>query len=149
VGALDLNPAGLEALLARHAPELESDLAGPFTVLSVSRSGPDVVRCELRASRLIPLEHTDPALHDVFVAVPVSGWVELRADGSIAGSELPRTAPEDEREARAFVRGLIERGAVRGLAPAQREGPPARPTHEIRTEAGGRRVLRRIGFSAG
>lgn len=149
MGALDLDPAGLEALLARHVPELESDVIGPFTVLSVSRSESGAVRCELRASRLIPVEHTDPALRDVFVAVPVSGWVELRADGSIAGSGLPRPGPEDEQEARAFVRDLIERGAVRGLVPAQREGPPARPTHEIRAEAGGRRVLRRIGFSAG
>ncbi|HET7875384.1 MAG TPA: hypothetical protein VFN71_07640, partial [Methylomirabilota bacterium] len=88
-------------------------------------------------------------LRDVFVAVPVSGWVELRADGAIARSGLPRPGPEDEREARAFARGLIERGAVRGLAPARREGPPARPTHEIRSEADGRRVIRRVGFSAG
>lgn len=147
MGLLDEKPAELEAFLSKHAGAIGPDVAGPFRVVSVSRTGKDAVRCEVTAYRLVPVDPADPTLRDVSVPVPVSGWVELRADGSVAGSSLPGPAPEEVREARVFARDLVERGSVRGLSTGPGGPPRGRPTHELQADAEGRRIIRRIGYN--
>ncbi len=137
MGLLNAEPEELEALLARQMPSIDPELAGPFRVLSVSPGGKDVVRCEVAAYRLVAVDPADPALRDVSVPVPVSGWVELCADGSQAARSLPPPLPEAVHEARLFARDLIARGAVSGL-PAGGEGRPrGRPTHEVQADDAG------------
>lgn len=147
MGLLDAGPEKLEALLAERMPSTDPDLAGPFRVLSVSPGGADRVRCEVAAYRLVPVDPADPTLRDVSVPVPVSGWVELRPDGSPAACSLPPPAAEAVREARLFARDLVEQGAVRGLGRRGKGRPPGRATHEVQTDGAGRRVIRRAGFA--
>ncbi len=147
MGVLDAKPAELEALLSRQAASIDADLTGPFKVLSVARSGKEAVRCQVTACRLVPVDPGDPALRDVAVPVPASGWIELRADGTVTASSVSQPGPDEVREARVFARDLIERGSVRGLS-----GDPAgplrgRPTHELQMGAGGRRIIRRTGYT--
>ena len=64
---------------------------------------------------------------------------------------VPPVDAESAHEARTYARNLIQTGAVKGLPPTGRvrrsAGPPVRPTHELKTEADGTRVIRRSGFS--
>lgn len=137
----------LEALLSQHAALIGQDLTGPFKVLSASRTGAGAVRCEVTAYRLVPVDPENPALREVLVPLPVSGWIELRADGSVAASSLSQPGPGEFEEARIFARDLIEQGSVRGLS-SQTHGPlGGRPTHELQTDAAGRRIIRRIGYT--
>jgi hypothetical protein len=145
---LDADPAALETFLESRGASIDPDLTGPFRVVSVSRGARGTVSCELTAYRLVPVEPADPALRDVSVAVPVAGRIELAADGSILASSLPAPGADEVRQARAHAKDRIEQGSVRGITPASVRRPPGRPTHELRTEAGGRRVIRRIGFDA-
>jgi len=142
--------AGLAARLTAALPALAPDAAGPVEVLArVPADGGE--RCEIAAQRLVAVDPDAPGLRDLYVAVPVSGWVELRADGGVARAALAEPEAEAVREARAFARGLVETGSVRGLEAATARapaGPRGRPTHEVETDAQGRRVIRRIGFAA-
>ncbi len=147
MGRLEADPGKLEVQLTGQLPSVDPDITGPIRVLSVSRSRPDAVRCEVTAYRLVALDPADPALRDVYVPIPVSGWVELRADGSQVACSLPPPPPEAVREARLFARDLIARRAVSGL-PAGGEGrQPGRPTHEVQADDAGRRIIRRVGFA--
>ena len=84
------------------------------------------------ASYLVPVDEDDPDLAGVSIEVPVTAAVEIDGEGPIVGIDVPAD-PAAQREARAFTRNLIARGAVSGLAasgpsdvvPGQ---PPARPT---------------------
>ena len=141
--------AELEAQLSRTAASLAPDAEGPVALLSSEPLGAGL-RCEISARRLVAVAPEMPELRDVYVAVPVSGSVEVDADGRVARATLAEPDEEALREARAFARGLVEEGCVRGVAPAtapRRASHPARPTHELRSDAQGRRVIRRIGFA--
>lgn len=147
MGRLEADPGKLEVQLTGQLPSVDPNITGPVRVLSVSRSRPDAVRCEITAYRLVALDPADPALRDVCVPVPVSGWVELHADGSQVACSLPQPPPEVVREARLFARDLIARGAVSGL-PAGAEGRlRGRPTHEVQADDAGHRIIRRVGFA--
>jgi hypothetical protein len=141
----------LAARLTAAPGALAPDAAGPVEVLArASTDGGE--RCEIAAQRLVAVDPESSGLRDLYVAVPVSGSVELRADGGIARAVLAEPDAEAVREARAFACGLVEAGSVRGVEPeaagarARRRG---RPTHEVVTDAHGRRVIRRIGFAGG
>lgn len=85
--------------------------------------------------RLVPLDVDDPALADIYVPVP-----------GVAEADSAGVADE----ARAWARNLLASGGVAGIAATVTSyGPPHRPTHELVEDAQGRRVLRRVGFSAG
>jgi hypothetical protein len=141
------SPEGLEAFLASHEGVLGPDVVGPFRVSAVSRIGRDAVRCAVAAHQLVPADPRDPASRDIYVPVPVSGWMELRQDGSLVAKSLEAPGRAETREARMFAQDLLRGGAVEGLPVARSLGPRPRPTHTLRTEAGGRRVIRRIGFT--
>ena len=147
MGVLDAKPAELEAILSRQAASIDPDLAGPFKILSVAPSGKEAVRCEVTACRLVPVDAGDPAPDDIVVPVPASGWIELRADGTVAVSSVSRPGPEEVREAQVFARDLVAQGAVGGLPGGPGGRPRGRPTHELQTDAQGRRIIRRIGYT--
>lgn len=147
MGVLDARPHELEALLSQRAESLRPDLTGPFKVLSVSRRGADAIRCEVTACRLVSVDPEDPALRDVSVPLPVAGWIELRGDGSVAASSMAQPGPGELQEARMFARDLIEQGSVLGLSDQPHRPLPGRPTHELQTDAAGRRVIRRTGYT--
>ena len=141
------SPEGLQAFLAAHEGMLGPDIVGPYRVSAVSRIGGDVVRCEVAAHHLVPADPHDPASRDICVPVPVSGWMELREDGTLVAKSLEAPGQAETREARMFAQDLLKGGSVEGLPATRSLGPRPRPTHTLRTEAGGRRVLRRIGFT--
>ena len=147
MGVLDARPDELEALLSQPAEPLGPELTGPFKVLSVSRRGADAIRCEVTACRLVSVDPEDPALRDVSVPLPVAGWIELHGDGSVAASSMAEPGRGELQEARTFARDLIEQGSVRGLSARSRRPLSGRPTHELQTDAAGRRVIRRIGYN--
>ena len=143
----DARPAEIEALLSQQGTSIGHDVSGPFKVLSVSRKGRDGLHCEVTAYRLVPVDPENPALRDVSVPLPVSGWVELGKDGSVEAASFPQATPAELEEARMFARDLIERGSVRDF-PSKPHGPlRGRPTHEVQTDAAGRRIIRRIGYA--
>jgi hypothetical protein len=138
----------LGARLSGAASALAPDVAGPIQVLGRSPlDGGE--RCEIAAQRLVAVDPEAPGLLGVCIAVPVSGSVELYRDGALGRVALAEPDAEALREARSFAKGLIEGGLVRGLGPAAAPARRARPTHELQTDAQGRRVIRRIGFSGG
>lgn len=147
MGVLNARPDELEAFLSQRAASLGPELTGPFKVLSVARRGTDVIRCEVTACRLVSVDPEDPALRDVSVPLPVAGWIELRGDGSVTAASMAEPGPDELREARLFARDLIEQGSVRGLSDRPRRPLPGRATHELQTDAAGRRVIRRIGYN--
>jgi hypothetical protein len=140
-------PESVQEFLAAQEGVLGQDVVGPFRVSAVSRIGGDVVRCEVAAHHLIPADPHDPASRDIYVPVPVSGWVELQLDGTLFAKSLVAPGHAETREARVFAQDLLKGGSVEGLPATRSLGPRPRPTHILRTEAGGRRVIRRIGFS--
>ena len=140
-------PEDLQTFLAGHEQLLGPDVVGPFRVSTVSRIGGDVVRCEVAAHHLIPADPHDSASRDIYVPVPVSGWVELHLDGTLVAKSLGAPGHAETREARVFAQDLLRGGSVEGLPATRSLGPRPRPTHILRTEAGGRRVIRRIGFN--
>jgi hypothetical protein len=141
----------IERLLAKPTTGAKggSGLAGPVTVTSMApRDGGGSIY-QISASRLVDVDTADPTLAGVSIPVPVTAAVEVDDKGSLVGVSVPDPDPSADREARAFTRNLIANGSVKGLTadgPAQR-GPPTRPTHEVATDAEGRRVIRRTGFS--
>jgi hypothetical protein len=137
--------AELEARLSRMVSSLDPSLTGPVQVLTTSKETGGQ-RCQIGAQRLIPVSPEAAQLKDIYVAIPVSGWVEIGDDGTLARASLPDPDPETVREARAFAMGLIEGGCVRDLGSTASPRVGGRPTHELQTDAAGRRVLRRIGF---
>lgn len=145
---LGASPAELEALLGRSASPIAPGISGRVRVLGVARGGPDRIRCEVMAERLIPVDPASPVLGDVMVAVPVRGSVELDAQGSLAGAAIADPSAEEIGEARAYALTLIETGAVRGLSHGRTGGPPPRPTHEVEAAPAGARVIRRIGYQS-
>jgi hypothetical protein len=134
----------LAAQLSAAPESLAPDATGPVEVLSRASAGGGE-RVEIAAQRLVAVDPESPELRDVYVALPVSGSVELRADGGIARAALGEPDAEALREARSFARGLVETGCVRGLAPSG-TAHASRATHEVQTDARGRRVIRRVGF---
>ena len=140
-------PESVQEFLAAQEGVLGQDVVGPFRVSAVSRIGGDVVRCEVAAHYLIPADPHDPASRDIYVPVPVSGWVELHLDGTLVAKSLGAPGHAETREARVFAQDLLKGGSVEGLSATRSLGPRPRPTHTLRTEAGGRRVIRRIGFN--
>ena len=141
----------LQAALAEHAGSGQEQLSGPVTVLSAT-AGKDGGRSyEVSTSVLLPVDENDPALRDVSIPLPVTANVDLDRRGAVVKVAVPPVDPAAAREARAFARNLIQTGAVKGLPPTGRvrrsAGPPVRPTHELKTEANGQKVIRRTGFS--
>ena len=127
------------------------ELAGPVHVLDTAEGVDGGSTYQVSASHLVPVDEDDPDLAGVSIAVPVTAAVEVDGDGAIVGIDVPAD-PASQREARAFTRNLIARGAVSGLAAGRpvRRGPglPTRATHEVTIDEFGRRVIRRTGFSA-
>jgi hypothetical protein len=138
----------LDAPARRGAPRAE--LTGPVTVLASEPAPDGATRLDIQASRLVSLDPDDPALADVSVAVPVPATVVVGETGRLEMVEVQPLDDETERQARAYVRNLVTNGSVRGLAAAGpvRRGPPSRPTHEVALDSRGRKVIRRIGFTA-
>lgn len=142
--------AELDAKLLREAERTEPALVGPMRVLSVrrARSGPTVY--SVSARRLVPVDEEDASLREISIAVPVACEVEVGPKGDLSRVSLASADGEAIREARAFTRNLIANGAVRGLAAKAgriRRGPTTgRPTHEVRTDRAGRKVIERVGF---
>ncbi len=123
------------------------DADGPVEVVDSASPTSSDEGYEVSASRLVPLGSEDSALADVYVPVPWTGHVNLATDDT--AESAPPMDDDITREVQAWARNLIASGAVRGVAAtAASYGPPTRPTHEIVDDASGRRVLRRIGFSA-
>jgi hypothetical protein len=144
----------LSSDLSARERELDADLRGPFQVLAATDQDGHI-RCEVSASRLVSVDPDDEALQDIVVPVPVVGAVELDRERSIVGSSFGEPGPDETREARAFAKGLLARGVVRGYdAPAgavrvmRGRGPGTRVTHELVEDPSGRRVLRRVGFDS-
>jgi hypothetical protein len=138
----------LETSIAGDGPEL----AGPVVVLDEVKGATQGRKTyQVSASYLVGIDDDDPELAGVSIAVPVTAAVETDRDGAVVGIDVPPDAAA-EREARAYTRNLIARGEVRGLTESHRvrrgPGPPARPTHEVTTDAFGRKVIQRIGFTA-
>jgi hypothetical protein len=141
----------LEAALAEHAGSRAERVSGPVTVLS-SAAGNDGTRSyEVSASVLLPVDEHDPALREVSIPLPVTATVELDRKGSVVGVAVPPVDPASAGEARAYARSLIQAGAVKGLPPSGRvrrsADRPVRPTHELKSEANGAKVIRRSGYS--
>ena len=132
-------------------PATSANLTGPVTVLA-SKTGPEgETRVEIQASRLVPIDPDDPVLADVCIPLPAPATVVIDDAGRLAAVETGPPDEEADRQARAYARNLVANGAVRGLAVTSgpvRRGPPSRPTHEVETDARGRKVIRRIGFAA-
>jgi hypothetical protein len=138
-------------VLARSAGGDGPELAGPVHVIDTADGADGGSTYHVTASHLVPVDEDDPDLAGVSIAVPVTAAVEVDGEGAIVGIDVPAD-PAAEREARAFTRNLIARGAVSGLAargPVRRgPGPPTRATHELTVDEFGRRVIRRTGFTA-
>jgi len=133
----------LERTIAQSAP----DVAGPVQIADSSPAGADATDYSVSATRLVPLDSTDPDLAAIYVPVPVSGHVTMTKDGA-AETQLDPVDESAAREARAWARNLLATGAVAGVtATAPSYGPPVRPTHELVEDENGRRVVRRTGFS--
>jgi hypothetical protein len=139
------------SLVERSAGGGGPELAGPVHVLERATGADGGSTYHVSASHLVPVDEDDPDLAGVSIAVPVTADVQVDGDGAIIGIDVPDD-PSAQREARAFTRNLIARGAVSGLAqrgPVRRgPGPPTRPTHEVTVDELGRRVIRRTGFTA-
>lgn len=136
------------AQLAGQAAKLRTELTGPIHLQSVTSRADRGVHCEGLASVFVPLEGQE--LGDVGIAIPVKLTAELSSDGTLTSLELAGPEPEERRQAQAYASSVLARGEVRGHpAAAVRRGPPVRPTHEIMTDALGRKVLVRTGFAAG
>ena len=157
MAARDNQPAPVDALdLERRLAESEdpaaADLSGPIRVLAGEDAADGLRVVEVAATRLVPVEESEPALADVSVGVPVTARLELDADGAIVAVEVAEADPTATREARAYTRNLIANGEVGGLPPSGgrvRRGPPIpkRTTHELTVDDRGRKVIRRSGFS--
>lgn len=129
-----------------------SDLTGPVQVLETTPTADGGATYQVSASRLVPVDDSDPDLASVYIPVPVTAKVEVDDHDSVVGVQVPDPDPSTDREARAFTRNLIANGEVRGLArsgPVRRgpARPPPRSTHEVTTDPTGRRVIRRTGFA--
>ena len=143
----DPDPAQLDALLRSERASNGEELAGPVQVRSKRRSSRGA-EYELGAIRLVPADPDDPELKDVSIALPATVHVEVDDAGRVVSASVDEPAGDETREARAFVRSLRDSGAIRGMGSARaRGGFPTRPTHELTTDASGRRLIRRIGFS--
>lgn len=141
-----VEPADLEAQLLRRAPTL----AGPVQVLSTAKRSGHVVYA-VSASHLVSVDEEDRSLREISIPIPVTCEVEVDPRGELTGVNVSGVDAETTREARAYARSLIATGAVRGLPSAARTRrgpgpPPGRPTHEVRTDHAGRKVIRRSGF---
>lgn len=145
-----MEAAELDAKLLREAERTEPALAGPMRVLSARRAGSGSTVYAVSARRLVPVDEEDASLREVSIGVPVTCEVEVGPKGDLSRVSLASADAEAIREARAFTRNLIANGAVRGLATQTgrvRRGPGAgRPTHEVRTDRAGRKVIQRVGF---
>jgi hypothetical protein len=139
--------AAPEDELQRSLTAAVPDADGPVVAVDSGSPTASDDGYEVSASRLVPLGSDDPALADVYVPVPRTGHVSLAADGT--AESVPPVDDDTTREVQAWARNLIASGAVQGsVATAASYGPPIRPTHQLVEDANGRRVLRRIGFSA-
>jgi hypothetical protein len=98
---------------------------------------------------LVPLESDDPTLSNAYVPVPMPDLASVAGDDESADAEAASVDDEITREVQAWARNLIATGAVAGIAAtAPSYGPPHRPTHEFVEDEQGRRILRRVGYSA-
>jgi hypothetical protein len=133
----------LEDQITKNAPTL----GGPVQILSSAKK-PGHTIYTISATRLVPIDDKDPSLRDISIGVPVTGEVEVDAKGVVKKLSMPDVDAEATREARAYTRNLIVNGAVRGIPATSRarRGPPQRPTHEVRTDRAGRKVIVRTGF---
>ena len=147
-----MDAAEIERLLDAPAKRGASttDLTGPVTVLGSDAAPDGATRVDIQASRLVPVDPDDPALAEICIPLPVPATVVVDDAGHLASVEAQPPDHEAERQARAYARNLVATGAVRGVAASGRvrRGPPTRPTHEVALDARGRKVIRRIGFSA-
>lgn len=147
-GSREGRAAALQARVASLAVAAHPLLRGPFHVVSVARGPADRVDCQVSAFWLVGADPKEPVLLDIWVPVPVTGSVALHENGGVIESVFSEPRPEDVRQARAFACDLIARGSVRGVPGSAVRRPAPRPTHELTTEAEGRRVLRRLGFES-
>jgi hypothetical protein len=137
----------LETSIAGAGPEL----AGPVVVVDEAKGAiQGHSTYHVSTSYLVAVDEDDPELTGVSIAVPVTAEVETDREGAVIGIDVPADEAA-QREARAYTRNLISRGEVRGVTAGQRvrrgPGPPTRPTHELTTDAFGRKVIQRIGFT--
>jgi hypothetical protein len=141
----------LQAALAEGAGSSQLRVSGPVTILSASPGTGGGRTYEVSTTVLLPVDEHDPALRDVSIPVPATATVEFDRKGAVRRVAVPPVDAESAHEARAYARNLIQAGAVKGLPPTGRvrrsAGPPVRPTHELKTEADGTKVIRRSGFS--
>jgi hypothetical protein len=147
-----MDPSEIERkVLARSAGGDGPELGGPVQVLDTTERVDGGSTYHISASYLVPVDEDDPDLAEVSIEVPVTAAVEIDGDGAIVGIDVAADSAA-QREARAFTRNLIARGAVSGLAasgPVRRgPGPATRTTHEVTVDEFGRRVIRRTGFTA-
>jgi hypothetical protein len=138
----------IETSIASDGPEL----AGPVVVLGEAKVATQGrLTYQVSASYLVTVDEDDPDLAGMSIAVPITAAVETDRDGAVVGIDVPADEAA-QHEARAYTRNLIARGEVRGVTVGQHvrrgPGPPTRPTHEVTTDAFGRKVIQRIGFTA-
>jgi hypothetical protein len=147
-------PPDLHLILAALAatPMGPASIGGPLRVLSSAAGKGGGTTYQVSASALVPVDADAPALAGISIPLPVDATVAVDRRGSVASVSVTPIDAGAISEARAFARTLIETGAVRGLEASSSAGPalgpPARQTHEIATEPGGEKVIRRVGFSA-
>jgi hypothetical protein len=142
----DLAPDAIQAILSERAPAIRGELTGPIRVESIEHAGRPGTRCEATAAVFVPLE--DAERPDLGIPLPVRIHAALTAAGQLESLEIDEPTPEARRQAQAYGHAVLASGAVSGEMPsAMRRGPPARPTHAIRTDERGRLVLVRVGFS--
>lgn len=86
----------------------------------------------------------DDDLQDIHVQIPVEGKVKRGAKGEVQSVTLAKPSQEQLAEATSFVRSLAKHDQIAGRAGKR----ALQPTHEIKTDAKGKRTLVRKGFSA-
>ena len=100
----------------------------------------------VQARAMIPLEGTplgSATTGEIYIPFEVNGTLTLDVKGRPMQLELDEPNGDDVAEARHFATGLVQTGAVAGLAPEKGPGP----THELVTDVGGRRILTRRRFT--
>lgn len=148
MGPHGASPEELATRLNSLLPSLGPDLTGPVHVISVSPAGGAALSCEFTAQQLVPVDPTDDDLARVFITAPIHGSVTFGEKGEVADHSLSTADTATIVEVRTFAADLLESGAVKGLSKARAPHPGTRPTHEIQTDAAGRRIIRRIGFAS-
>ena len=124
---------------------LVADLSGPITVVGRRPGDDGCTSCDVRALWLVPVDPSDLGPERLHVGVPVEGTVQLSANGELRSASIAAPPEEVVAEARVFAQDLVASGRVHGVAPRGPQGY-GRPTHTVRVDHAGRRVIERTGF---